>query len=75
MGSVSKPLLAVCDLVDNAHRVIFEKDATGKDVSRIENVETKKVTPMVRERGVYNINAEIVPYAQLPPNYGQATGP
>merc|ERR1712217_720504 len=27
VGSVTKPLFAVCDLVDNAHRVIFEKDA------------------------------------------------
>ena len=72
VGSVTKPLLAVCDLVDNAHRVIFEKDATGNDISRIENTETKKVTRMVRDRGVYNINAEIVPFAQLPPNYGQA---
>ena len=65
----------MCDLVDNAHRVIFEKDATGNYISRIENVETKKVTRMVRERGVYNINAEIVPYAELPPNYGQASEP
>ena len=72
IGSVSKPLLAVCDLVDNGHRVVFEKDSAGKDVSRIMNLETKKVTPMIREKGVYNIRAEIVPYSQLPPNYGQA---
>ena len=71
VGPVTKPLLVVSDLVDNSHRVIFEKDASGKDISRIENKETKKVTPMVREKGIYNINAEIVPYSQLPPNYGQ----
>ena len=58
IAEVNKVLAAVSSLVDNGHRVIFDRDeATGLDTSLIVNKTTGVSTKMRRERNVWVIDA------------------
>ena len=58
IAEVNKVLASVASLVDDSHRVVFDKDeATGTDISFITHKPTGKVVRMRRERNVWVIDA------------------
>ena len=60
-AKVSKTLLAVSEMVDAGHRVIFDR-VGDKDVSRAEHKETGEITPLTRRDRVYEMDWQIYPY-------------
>ena len=60
VAEVNKVLASVSYLVDNHHRVIFDKDeATGRDISFVTNKKTNASIKMRRDRNVWVIDAYI----------------
>ena len=52
-------MCAVSYLVDTKHRVVFDKDDDGNDISMITNKKTARQIIMVRARNVWSIEAFI----------------
>ena len=61
VGKVSKSLLAVCEMVDAGHDVVFCR-RDGKDCSNAIHKKTSKRTNFTRRNGVYELEMNIVPY-------------
>ena len=59
IAEVNKALCAVSYLVDTKHRVVFDQDEDGNDISMITNKKTGKQIRMVRARNVWSIEAFI----------------
>ena len=60
VAEVNKVLASVSYLVDNHHRVVFDKDeATGRDISFVTNKKTNASIKMRRDRNVWVIDAYI----------------
>ena len=60
IAEVNKALGAISYLVDNNHRVVFDKDmATGKDLSLMLNKGTKQVDRFRRDRNVWVLDATV----------------
>ena len=59
IAKVNKELCAVSYLVDNFHRVVFDNDDNGNDISTIINKKTGEEIKMVRERNVWTIETFI----------------
>ena len=59
IAEVNKVLAAVSALVDSKHRVTFDQDKAGEDISTIVNKVTGVVTKMRRERNVWVVDAWI----------------
>ena len=59
IAEVNKALCAVSYLVDTRHRVVFDQDDEGNDISTITDKESGKQIKMIRERNVWSIEAFI----------------
>ena len=59
IAEVNKALCAVSYLVDTRHRVVFDQDDKGNDISTITDKESGKQIKMIRERNVWSIEAFI----------------
>ena len=64
IAEVNKVLASVSHLVDNKHRVVFDQDEHGRDISFITNKTTGQSIKMRRERNVWVIDAYIVEDAE-----------
>ena len=61
VGRVSKNLLAMADLVDTGHRVIFDSDG-----SYAVHKQTKKRLNFTRRRNVFEADFEVLPFSMAP---------
>ncbi len=60
IAEVNKALAAISYMVDEGHRVIFDKDLkTGKDMSLMQNKATGQISRFRRERNVWVIDAMV----------------
>ena len=59
IAEVNKALCAVSYLVDTKHRVVFDQDDEGNDISTITDKASGKQIKMIRERNVWSIEAFI----------------
>ena len=56
--------MSVSHLVDSRHRVVFDADDAGNDISYIYNKQTGSKIPVQRNKKVYEINVDVLPYEQ-----------
>ena len=61
VAPVHKALGSVSQMVRNGNRVVFDTDASGKDVSFIQNKSTQERMPMRLENGVYVVDLLVAP--------------
>ena len=75
VADVRKPLLAVCDLNDRGHDVMFRAARPGVPAKAwAQHVESGSITPFIRRGGRYELDAEVV-LPSSSPNGRQAAQP
>ena len=62
VAKVKRGLLAVCEMVDSGHKVVFDKDDSGRDISHIVHKETGRVIPFKREGRNWQLVMKVVPH-------------
>ena len=72
MSNLKKNLLAVSDLIDQDHEVIFSKK------SFIRHIPSGCELPMVRRNGIFELTVQLMPYEKVanmprPPRVGRVT--
>ena len=72
VAKVSKALGSVSKMVDHGHKVVFDTDWNGKDISYIENKQSKEKTWLRRENGVYVLDMLVAPPSFQPGNEGSS---
>ena len=61
VAAVRRPLMAVYDMVHSGHRVVFERDAEGRDISHAVHIATgRRVTFTPRQR-TWDLDVDIIP--------------
>ena len=71
VGDVNKNLMAVSDLCDSGHRVVFDNDEGNYAVHK----KTGAIHKFDRIGKVYNVQFEVVPYSQSGNGCGGARNP
>jgi hypothetical protein len=56
VAKVRRPLLAVSEMVDAGHRVVFSQEG-----SFAEHIKTGKVTKLVRRNGIFEMDVKVRP--------------
>ena len=56
--------MCVSQLVVSKHKVVFDADDSGKDISHIINKQTGVKIPMERVKKTYEIEVDVLPYQQ-----------
>ena len=72
VGQVSRNLMAVVDLVDTGHRVVFERDG-DRDVSRATHKATGRSFPLRRAKRIYEADFEVQPFSRSPSGASSST--
>ena len=62
---IERDLIAVHDMCKAGHRVIFEIDDNGKDLSHAEHRKTGERVNFVPNGRCWDIEAEVVPYKEV----------
>ncbi|CAK0910355.1 unnamed protein product, partial [Prorocentrum cordatum] len=62
---VRRPLPSVFDLVKSGHRVVFEQDQHGNDISHAVHIESGKTARFTRRHRTWDLDASIVPAKEV----------
>ena len=63
VGGIRKPLLCAAEMVDAGYRVVLDQD-NGIDKSHMINKKTGEVSSLVRSGKIYNMEMDVLPYAE-----------
>ena len=61
VAKVNKALGSVSEMVDSRHKVVFDSDDFGRDISYIENKATREKIWLRRENGIYVLDTLVAP--------------
>ncbi|CAK0865658.1 unnamed protein product, partial [Prorocentrum cordatum] len=65
VAGVRRPLLSVFDLVKSGHRVVFEQDQHGNDISHAVHIESGKTVRFTRRQRTWDLDVSIVPAKEV----------
>ena len=63
VAAVSRPLMAIADMLDKGNKVIFERDAQGKGMSRV-IAKDGGVVPIVERKRTFEIHMKVSPFGR-----------
>jgi len=61
VADVSRPLMAIADMLDQGHRIVFDRDDCGQNVSVIVNKKTGKKLPIKERNRTFEIEMRLAP--------------
>ena len=61
VADVSRPLMAIADMLDQGHRIFFDRDDCGQNVSVIVNKNTGKKLPIKERNRTFEIEMRLAP--------------
>eukprot|EP00971_Amphidinium_carterae_P074239 1467091-Amphidinium_carterae.2 len=68
--AVKKPLVAVVDMLDAGHKVVFDRDDNGKDQSCAIHKSTGEITPFEHRNRVWELSVQTIPHGEYDKTIG-----
>ena len=62
---VRRPLLSVFDMVKSGHRVVFEQDQHGNDISHAVHIESGKTVKFTQRQRTWDLDVSVVPASEV----------